>query len=518
MKMAVVTTRPLLSLFAIAMLAVSPSRANVQGVIFEDRDGDGLRGTNEPVVPGVAISNGQVIALSDAQGHYDLATDSKTESVFVIKPSGYQTVLDAHLQPIFYSHLNPDERIAAAPLTRDFALAKVDENPRFRILAFTDVQPDSVEDLGFFERTFVEPLASSKDFAFGVNLGDVANDHPDLYDKIAAALGRIGVPWHEVIGNHDMVINGSEGGVAVLSFEKAFGPSTYAFRYADTLFIALNNIRPAGGPRYLGGLTLEQFSFIENLLKVTPKDDRVVILTHIPWFLPGVSGTQTFRLADRTRLFDLLKDRSRVFLMSGHTHAQRHVFHGPGDGWQGPQPLHEYNVAAACGSFWGGPRNAQGIPLSTMWDGTPNGYGIVTFAPDAVQTRYRAAQLTVDNQIGLHAPAAAHAGLSFVSYYANVFNGHEGWTVEGRVGSEAFHPLLRVIEWDPSYAALYLAQDTDPKPAAGKRLPDPTVCFHLWRGSLPPTLKAGEYEIEIRAKSPEGDVFATRQKVRVVGN
>jgi hypothetical protein len=135
-----------------------------------------------------------------------------------------------------------------------------------------------------------------------------------------------------------------------------------------------------------------------------------------------------------------------------------------------------------------------------------------------VQTHYRAAQSSEDYQIGLHAPVAARAGLSYVSYYANVFNAHEGWTVEGRVGSEAFRPLQRVIEWDPAYAAVYLAQDADPNPAAGKRLPDPTVCFHLWRGSLPKTLKPGEYEIEIRAKSPEGDVFTAKRKIRVTGD
>ncbi len=36
--------------------------------------------------------------------------------------------------------------------------------------------------------------------------------------------------------------------------------------------------------------------------------------------------------------------------------------HGPEDGWMGREPLHEYNVAAACGGFWGGPRDADGIP------------------------------------------------------------------------------------------------------------------------------------------------------------
>ena len=77
---------------------------------------------------------------------------------------------------------------------------------------------------------------------------------------------------------------------------------------------------------------------------------------------------------DRERLFAMLEDFPHVLLLSGHTHTQRHWYHDASTGWHGMQPLHEYNVGAACGAYWSGIKDAEGIPDTTMADGTPNGY------------------------------------------------------------------------------------------------------------------------------------------------
>jgi hypothetical protein len=281
------------------------------------------------------------------------------------------------------------------------------------------------------------------------------------------------------------------------------------------LFVALNNVRYLGGPRYIGGLREDQFTFLENLLRVTPRDEPVVLMMHIPWFFPNPSNAETFRMADRARLFALLQDRPNNFWLSGHTHYQRHVFYGAADGWHGASPLHEYNVAAACGGFWGGPPDASGIPIATMWDGTPHGYAILNVDGASVRTEYRAARESVSYQIGLHAPEAVKAKLGYVSYFANVFNGHDGWTVESRLDGRTFNTMRRVLEWDPTYAQQYLAQDVATAPLTTKRLPDPTVCYHLWRTYLPADLTPGEHTIEVRATDPDGQAFSATRVILV---
>ena len=98
-----------------------------------------------------------------------------------------------------------------------------------------------------------------------------------------------------------------------------------------------------------------------------------------------------------------------MLLLSAHTHNQRHFFHDAANGWHGAQPLHEYNVGAACGAFWSGAKDARGIPDTTMSDGTPNGYAWLTFdAGGEYSLRWQVARASrPTTQIALHAPQRA---------------------------------------------------------------------------------------------------------------
>ena len=428
----------------LALVALSTAAsAAVHGTVFDDRNANGVRDAGEPGLAGIAVSDGSAVVQTDAEGRYELAA-ADGATIFVIKPRGWRPPVDAQNLPQFY------RRPVPGTTTVDFPLITNEERDQFRALIFTDPQPVSEKEVGYLDHSIVDRLAGTKDYDFGVTLGDVVYDRHDLYAPLNAAMSRIGVPWYSLNGNHDLDLGAHDDRGASASFEAVYGPSTYACHSGRVLFIALNDVRYLGGPRYIGGLREDQFTFLENLLRLTPRNEPVVLLMHIPWFYPNPSNAETFRLADRARLFALLQDRPHNFWLSGHTHYQRHVFYGAADGWQGALPLHEYNVAAACGGFWGGPPDASGIPLSTMWDGTPHGYAILTVDGVKVRADYRAARESADRQIGLHAPEVVKARLGYVSYFANVFNGHDGWTVESRLDGRTFNAMRRVLEWDPA--------------------------------------------------------------------
>ena len=78
-------------------------------------------------------------------------------------------------------------------------------------------------------------------------------DRPDLFGPVTAALARLGLPWYTVPGNHDLVLGTPDEGAAIAPFEAAFGPSTFAFHAGPALFVGLDDVRPLGGPRYVGG-------------------------------------------------------------------------------------------------------------------------------------------------------------------------------------------------------------------------------------------------------------------------
>jgi len=398
----------------------------------------------------------------------------------------------------------------------DFPLVRADETDNLRVLVLTDPQPSSATEVDYLSRGLVGRLGSRKNVAFGVTLGDIVYDRPDLFGPVNAVLARVGVPWYSLPGNHDLALGTPDESAAVASYESVYGPSTYAFHDGPALFVALDDVRPMGGPRYIGGIRADQFDFLDHLLSVTPGDEWVVLMMHIPLFAPYPTGPETFRSADRLRLFSLLRDRPHVLILSGHTHYQRHVMHGPGDGWEGKQPLHEYNVAAACGGFWGGPKGPDGIPVSTMWDGTPPGYAVLGFGQGSVSLDYYPALLDPGHQMEIHAPRSVAPRQGYVSFYANVFNGHDGWRVEARVDDRAWGPLTRTLGWDPSYADAYLAQDSAARPPSGPRLPDPVVCYHLWRGMLPADLPVGIHVLQVRASAPGGAVYTSQTPVAIV--
>ena len=67
---------------------------SVQGVVFNDADGDGVQNGSEQGIADVIVSNGLQITQTDRAGHYTLAgvklKDSR--SVFLVTPSGYRNV------------------------------------------------------------------------------------------------------------------------------------------------------------------------------------------------------------------------------------------------------------------------------------------------------------------------------------------------------------------------------------------------------------------------------------------
>jgi hypothetical protein len=493
----------------VAALAAAARLCASEGFVFDDRNGDGLRGAGEPGIASVAVSNGVDVARTDASGFYRLP-DRAGARVFVIKPRGWCPPLDADNVP----------RIGAppagAPGPVDFPLRPRAEADDLRALVLTDPQPASETEAGYLAKGLLARLGRRPDMAFGVTLGDIVYDRPDLFARVNALLGRVGVPWYSVPGNHDKALGTPDEAASIAAFESVYGPSTYAFHAGPALFVALDDVRPLGGPRFIGGLRPDQFEFLSNLLKTSPRDEWLVLMVHIPLFLPYPDSPVTFRTQDRLRLFGMLRDRAHVLILSGHTHYQRHVAHGAEDGWAGAEPLHEYNVAAACGGFWSGPAGPDGVPVSTMSDGTPPGYAVLGFTPAGVSMDYFPALLPPDRQLEVHAPSAVAPHQGYVSYFANVFNGDDAWAVESRIDGRAWVPMARTLGWDPSFADAYLAQDRAARPLAGPRLPPPSVCYHLWRGTLPADLAVGSHVLRVRARAPGGAVYASERTVDIV--
>lgn len=379
--------------------------------------------------------------------------------------------------------------------------ARTGSEAQVELLLLGDPQVASGVDVDYFRRDIVEPLRAARRIDLGITLGDLVNDVPALLPVVEATTATLGVPWLFVPGNHDIDPDASGDADALRSFAATFGADTRARQSALFNLVALDDVvsTPGARPEYIGGLREDQFAFLERWLPTLAKDRLLVLAMHIPLF--EEPGRDTFRDADRERLFALLQPFAHVLLLSAHTHSQRHVFHGEDSGWRGARPLHEFNVGASCGAFWSGAKDAAGIPDATMADGTPNGHARLTIRPGGgYALAWSAARDPANAQIGLHAPKVLRRG-AYPAWgvYANVYMGMDDTRVEYRIDGGQWRPMRKVLQPDPRVMAENRRDDEADSLRGYDRSPEAVPSHHLWRGALPTGLAAGEHVVEVRA-------------------
>lgn len=511
---------------AVAQSVNAPAAPCGTAVVFEDRDGDGVRDPGEPGLAGVGVSDGQALVRTDAAGRFALPAAAGPRTIFVVKPAGFALARRADGLPDAWRNVQP----AAGPSLRhggipvgttcaDFALRRETRTPLrergLRMLVFGDPQPKDLAEVGYYARDIVDPIVAASAARMhgfeltwpgqvadvGISLGDIVDDDLSLYPAMKDVTARLRVPWLHVAGNHDMDLDALRDEDALLTFRHHFGADTFAWEEAEANVVVLDDVihQPGAKPAYIGGLREDQFAFLRDYLAAADRSRLLVLAMHIPLF--EEAGRDTFRDADRTRLFALLRDVPHVLVLSAHAHTQRHVMHGADTGWQGTAPLHEYNVGAACGAYWSGVADAAGIPAATMADGTPNGYARLDVASGgAYRLSWHAARGQGGDAIGLHAPRVLRRG-AYPAYgvYANVFMGRDDTRVEFRVDDGPWQPMRKVDAPDPALLAENARDDAATTLRGYDRSPEATPSPHLWRGTVPTDRAAGEHVVEVRA-------------------
>ncbi len=493
--------------------------AIARGVVFEDINVDGRLDDHDRRLSGVRVSNGVAITTTNEQGQYEIPVGDDT-IVFVIKPAGFRTRLDANHLPLFYYIHKPagSPRLqfpgvpptGPLPASIDFPLVRQSEPDRFQAILFGDTQSRNATEVGYMNRTTIPELIGS-DAAFGVTLGDIMFDDLNQFDYHNQSVALIGIPWYNVLGNHDLNFDAAERPFCNETFEQQYGPTWYSYDYGQVHFVVLDNINwfiPEGetSGKYTGLFGTEQLEFLKNDLQLIPDDQFVVLFMHIP--LPDCE--------DAPAIYRLIEGRPLSFSVSAHRHFHQHRFLNASDGWRGERPHHHLVNVTVCGNWWSGRKTADGIPHSTMTDGAPYGYTIVTFDGDDYQLDYKASGLPADHQMRITVPdeiPASATGPTPVS--VNVFNGSERSTVRMRLdGAGPWQPLTQTTAIDPWYQALYDAElsVTPPiEPAMSK----PRETSHLWIGTLP-ALNAGVHLLEVQTTDMDGRNFESQRLIHVL--
>lgn len=497
----------------------------VKGSVFVDANKNGKREKNELGVGGVSVSNGRDVVQTDGKGNYSLPVENDN-IIFVIKPQDYTFPQDKQNRPLFYYIHKPlgspklkyttAEATGQLPKSLNFPVYARQEPKDFKALVFGDPQAYTQEELDFFKRGIVDDIANKDRFLFGISLGDLVGDDLTLHKPYKETIAGMGLPWYHVMGNHDMNYDVVTDSLSDESFEFNFGPNNYSFNYGNAHFIILDNIiypNPRTGKGYLGGFRKDQLDFVENDLRYVPKDKLIVLAFHIPLVH---KNSDVFRNDDRQRLFDLLKDFPNTVSLSAHTHYQQQNFYGKSDGWHQATPHHEYNVGTTSGDWYSGQMNQQGVPSSTMRDGTPKGYAIMNIRNNSYAFDYKVAGQNSEYQINLIAPSVVKSRYARrYKMYANFFMGRTEDVMEYSLDGKDWKVMNRVDMTDPSYQYDVLKFDNATELIQGRRPSDAVNSTHLWEMKLP-NLKAGTHTVEVRVTDMYGVEHRAVKKIEVV--
>ena len=310
-----------------------------------------------------------------------------------------------------------------------------------RVAFVGDPQADGSGQVVYNQRSVFKELRSRNDLDLVIVLGDIVNDDVTLLDPSIASLDSLSVPWFAVPGNHDRDA-ASDTPRGLNAWRDRIGYIDTSFVVKGVRFVLMNNVRTKGLKDYEGGFSEQQKHWLDSLVRHSAKDRRFVLATHIP--LSESKGLDS--------LVNILAPVSaQTTLFCGHTHTVRRHKLGCG--------IEEVICGAACGSWWRGVKDSNGLPYALMRCGAPRGYFIADFKGKGYSLDYKPV-MREDRASATIVDSSSHI------VAVNIFGGSEDGCVEYRPSgsrrwikasrSERTAPeVLELADWNNSKTKEY---------------------------------------------------------------
>lgn len=291
-----------------------------------------------------------------------------------------------------------------------------------RVALVGDPQVDDSTEMGYARRSVYRELRGRRDFDMCIFLGDLVNDNMSLLPESVGVVDSLPYQCFMVPGNHDRdVYRGQKSSTYrqrdLSTWRKAVGYVDTSFVRGNVRFVLMNNVRPSdsGMTDYVGGFTDRQKHWLDSVLNRGVGETRgrkpshvggtpalTILATHIPFS----------QMKGRDSVLALIPDISRLLFVSGHTHFVSR-----------DDSIPELIAGAACGSWWRGVRDSDGIPYALQSCGAPRGYFIADIHRDGTyDLSYKCIGRPASDQLSAWAVPIDSTGGSY-RLYINVFGG-----------------------------------------------------------------------------------------------
>lgn len=412
---------------------------------------------------GVAVTDGLEIVTTGRDGSYELLTSAGREHVYISIPAGHRIPKNTTGTARFYQPIPPN---AGTEMAATFDLEPLEHaDQRHTLLLLPDPQTQDAQEMKWFHEQTVpdvrKTVASLGDReVFGVSCGDIMFDNLELFPDYERAVTTMGIPFFQVVGNHDLDQKNPTDERSTETFCGRFGPRYCSFDRGAVHYVVLDDVF-WHGTSYIGYLGSDQLTWLERDLARIERGRTVIVLLHIP-----VIGSQHLRRDQRSpqvgmaimnrEAFYKLLSPYKAHVVAGHTHENEHVFeHG----------VHEHVSGTVCGGWWTGP---------ICGDGTPSGYSVYDVDGESVSWRYQATGKDPGHQIRVYRRGADPRAADEI--VANVWDWDPEWRVVWYEGGERRGLMSRRRGLDPLSVELHAGPSLPPR----RTWVDPYVTDHLF--------------------------------------
>jgi hypothetical protein len=327
----------LVALVTLSLSAATAAAAQtISGVVFLDRNGNGVRDAGESGLPGIVVSDQDTVVVTNASGEYRLMARRGAGLLFVSVPDGYRAVGSFWRKP-------------ADGLV--FALRSV---PKVSVFSFIHASDTHVSQQSLPRTRRLRAMADSLRPDFVIITGDLVKDALRVseaeargyYDIFAAERRAFAEPVFTVPGNHENFaiethlshVSPTHPLFGRAMYHEYFGPDYYSFTYGGVHFVGLNTV-DIDGEWYYGHVDSLQLAWLARDIAAIPTDMPVVTFDHIPFYssaeqvngymeggpapsLITVKGKIAYRhtVSNATDVLAVLGTRRRILALGGHVH------------------------------------------------------------------------------------------------------------------------------------------------------------------------------------------------------
>ena len=508
----------------IKIVEINCDSSSICGSVFYDIDKDSVYRTNDSAIPGIQVSDGRNIAVTDKTGFFKLPKDA--EFVYITKPSGYDLPNSTNNIPLFFKKTTTGKNIY------NFSLTPSENKGSFSAIIMNDIHLEVVADEGDHNAN-QEPLKTFTEYIdefasldpkpdFYIAVGDQSGVTPDNtkgLDDYVSASSRIGAPFYNAMGNPGHNDSDLDRVFFKEAYRSYFGPLYYAFEYGDYHFVILdtNLISGEHGRTLQYGIDENQMAWFKADLELN-KNKKILIFFHEPidntenqieYIAKIIIGSDPDVWIGKQEILNLIKTYHAAAVFAGHTHSNG---------------LYEENGTvfvtngAVSGAWWGPDFNSimellypdvKGTGINSNPDGTPQGYRILTGGPAIMSTSYKT--FHEERNVCFADPAGTIIGSGKLSYfdidatnaYTFCLQGEPGSLISGASGLKSFEG---VIPLTLNAYSLYPVRKVEYKIGSGDWIEAVHSGGLVWKSQIDASkLKSGIYRLSARVVDDKGE-------------